>query len=230
MIKLGRSIVAVSVGASLLLTQSISAEELTPTSYAGINGFGQAANGLFNYWDASYDGVGDTSTDGAPLSGGRGDLTDGVVADQSWRASENDQGTGPYVGWLDVNPTVTFEFDGPVVLDTVRVHVDDANNNGAVAPPASITVAGGNLSHEHLVDDPATSDPFWVEIDVSGMGMTDDTLSLTFNRSNRWVFVSEVSFSGSAIGGPVPEPASGLALLATGMVLMPRRRRILGNR
>ena len=63
-----------------------------------------------------------------------GDLTDGVVAGDNWFNTKNNEGSGPYVGWREIDPTITFAT--PVTLETVRVHVDDANGNGGVSTPA----------------------------------------------------------------------------------------------
>src|SRR5438067_2130557 len=73
--------------------------QLTPISYDMPNGFGRASGGMYNYWDKQYTGTGSTMTDGALLTGGLGDLTDGVIAGGHWYDVENIQGTGPYVGW-----------------------------------------------------------------------------------------------------------------------------------
>ena len=77
-----------------------SAVQLVVTSYAMPNGNGQAVGGSFNYWDLNYTGTGSTTTDGAALSGGVGDLTDGYVEAQSWNNIESGSGSGPYVGWF----------------------------------------------------------------------------------------------------------------------------------
>ncbi len=79
----------------LALAGAASAQAAMPTHYNMPNGYGMASGGSFNYWDGSYSGSGDRSTDYAPLSGGLGDLTDGVIATQSWIEVENVEAPAP---------------------------------------------------------------------------------------------------------------------------------------
>jgi hypothetical protein len=83
------------------------AAQIFASSYAMPNGYGTATGGNFNYWDLNYTGSGSTNVDGAPLSGGLGDLTDGIIASGRWNTVENGAGTGPYVGWQTVHPTIS---------------------------------------------------------------------------------------------------------------------------
>ena len=116
------------------------AVQLFATSYDTPNGDGQAHSGSFNYWDAAYTGSGLTTMDGAPLSGGVGDLTDGVVANDFWFNTENNAGTGPYVGWRgDVgvhNPIVTFHFLGAPIVNMIAIHLDNSLTGGVGTPDA----------------------------------------------------------------------------------------------
>ena len=95
---------------------------ISAVSYDMLNGNGVASSGNFNYWDLNYSGAGATTVDNAALSGGLGDLTDGVIASDNWINVENLAGTGPYVGWRHVvapDPKVTFRFAGPIDLDSI---------------------------------------------------------------------------------------------------------------
>lgn len=141
--------------AALLITGPARADVLAPTSYDTPNGFGQANGGQFNYWDLNYTGAGSTTTDGAPLSGGLGDLTDGVVTNQPWFSVENAAGSGPYVGWTTLDPTIVFHFTGVTAYQTIEVHVDDSDEGG-VSAPASILVGDGNISQLFAVTSPPT--------------------------------------------------------------------------
>jgi hypothetical protein len=82
----------------------------------------------------------DCTTSGAALSGGTGKLTDGVISGLNWDQQPN--GPSTFVGWNQVNPTITFFFSGLVFIDSVSLHVDDALNRGLVYLPSSVTIAG----------------------------------------------------------------------------------------
>ena len=178
-----------------------------PASYSMPNGYGRASRGAFNYWDRFYSGSGDTTVDGAALSDGLGDLTDGSTASDNWRWVENNEGTGPYVGWVNIDPQITFQFDSAITFETVRIHVDDSNGFGGVSPPASITIDGGGMVVTSMVGDPFAGDPFWVELDVSDLAINDSQLAITLNRQTAWVFASEVEFIAT-----IPEPGSWITL------------------
>ena len=74
------------------------AGNVVPTSYDMLNG----QTGSFTYWDDSYNGTGSPTTSGDLLTGGLGDLTDGVIATENWFSTP-----GPYVGWDSITPTIT---------------------------------------------------------------------------------------------------------------------------
>jgi hypothetical protein len=196
----------------LLCALSLSAAHaatVTPLSYDLPNGDGQAHGGTFNYWDKAYSGTGNTSTDGAALSGGRGDLTDGVVATQNWLQAENADGTGPYVGWRDTDPTIVFHFAQSLRFSSITLHADDADGEGGVFAPGGIVIGGTTYSFA----DPAGSAPN--TFTVNGLDLMGQDIAVTLLRrdSSSWTFVSEVSFLATA----VPEPAQwglGLAGLA----------------
>jgi len=202
------------------------AAPVNPTSYDMHNGDGQASGGSYNYWDKNYSGIGSTTTDNALLSGGLGDLTDGVTTNQNWFSVENSAGTGPYVGWYSqVTPTVaiTFNFGGPVNIDTIRIHADDSAGAGGVSLPSRVdfTWAGGSAGAV-VVDPSAGSEPSW--LDFAGLGITGaSSVTVTLGYGNAWIFVDEVEF----IGAPIPEPST-YALMALGLAglgAVARRRR-----
>jgi len=171
-----------------------------PTSYDTPNGFGTFSRGNYNYFDDTYNGIGDKQIDGSPLSEGLGDLTDGVIATSNWYVAE--QGVGPYVGWYNTDPTITFHFSQVTDFSSVRIFFDDSDFGG-VAAPSSVEVNG--LSYD--VIDPAGSDPFFVDLDLSGM--STDQLQITLVRNDDWVFASEFKFHSLASG---PVVANGLVL------------------
>ncbi|MBX9917534.1 MAG: FxDxF family PEP-CTERM protein [Nitrosomonas sp.] len=171
--------------------------------------------GSYNYWDETYNGAGCVTCDNAALSGGRGDLTDGIIATDNWFVTEAPVGNGPYVGWT-LDPTITFHWNAPVNISSITFHFDDSNGSGGVSAPASVDVNGINFP----ISDPAGSAPF--AFVANGLAFTGNDLAVTIHRSNAWVFLSEVEFNVT----PVPEPETYAMLLAgLGLVGIAIRRR-----
>jgi len=185
---------------------------LAPLSYDEPNGYGQASGGTYNYWDGNYTGSGDKTVDGAPLTGGLGALTDGVITNLPWYDVENVSGTGPYVGWF-INPTITFHFANVSLYQTLNVFVDNSDVGG-VSAPSSMDVSDGTHSQVFPVTIPTPGNPIEITLDVSGVGLSGNTVSVTLNRSNLWVFADEIQFLGTSA---VPEPAS-LMLFGLGII------------
>ncbi|GBL14865.1 hypothetical protein MTo_02173 [Microcystis aeruginosa NIES-1211] len=211
-IKLVKNSIGGAVLISLATIGTANALQITPISYDMENGGGS------RYWDKKYNGTGNTSLDYAPLSGGVGDLTDGIIPTQNWNLVEVADGTGPYVGWLDRNPVINFNFAGTVRINSVTVHVDDSNGTGAVSVPQSILLSmGGSNYNSGILTDPPGAAP--TSYTFSGLNFSGSSLQLTLNPSNRWVFASEVTFDGELLGvQPVPEPTSTLGFLALGTI------------
>ncbi len=204
-----RSIVCLA-GLALIAASPSLASQIAPTSYDTPNGDGEASGGSYNYWDLSYSGSGATSTDGAALTGGLGDLTDGVVASDFWYNVENGAGTGPYVGWYKPatpDPTLTFSFAGHPGISDIKIYIDNSYVGGVYAPDA-ILIDG--------VSQVFTAPPIGTigVIDLSGLSLTGSSHTIQFQQANGgWTFVSEISF----FGGAVPEPAT-WALMLTGFL------------
>ena len=221
--------VSTFVAASLALCASAAfALPIFPSSYDMNNGHGVTSSGSFNYWDLEYTGSGATNVDNAPLSGGLGNLTDGVVTAQNWFNVENLAGTGPYVGWRSAvlpDLSMTFHFPGLVDIDTIRIHADDSAGAGGVSLPSSaiFTWAGGSAALP-ISDPDLGTGPSWLEFSMLGISGVD-SLTVQLGYLNEWIFVDEVAFDGAL--APVPEPTTAvlMALALMGFGFTTRRRR-----
>lgn len=203
-------------------TLGAQAAQTLPTSYDMPNGDGQAHGGSYNYWDKAYNGSGDTTVDRSPLSGGLGDLQDGIIASQNWNTVENTDGTGPYVGWFDQDPTLTFHYGQTVQISSVTLYADDANGFGGVYAPTGLTI-NGTL---HSFADPSSSVPEVFSVWGLDLRTSDLTVTIHRNRPGSWVFASEIAIAAA----PVPEPTTWA--LTLGGLLVPlvlrARRHALG--
>lgn len=195
---------------SFFLVAAVARADVLPVaSYDMNNGHGQASSGSYNYWDRAYSGAGSTTTDNALLSGGKGDLTDGLITLDNWYNVENAAGTGPYVGWryevLPGGPDITFHFASSVSISGIRIHADDSAGAGGVSLPSSVSFNGGTPI---LVTDPDPGTaPSWLEF--AGLSLSGNSVQVRLGYGNSWVFVDEVQFIGS-----VPEPETYAMMLA----------------
>lgn len=199
---------------TLVLAAPAHAAPIFATSYSMLNG----ETGSFSYWDESYSGAGSTLVDGSPLSGGLGDLTDGVIASEGWFAAESPAGAGPYVGWTTITPVITFEFAPGTVIGSMTIYVDDSNGSGGVSTPSGARINGGVIIP---LADGASGDP--LSFTFTGLNVSGPLTLELFDGQGPWIFVSEVTFDGERI---VPEPAALVLLgLALGAVAVRRHRR-----
>lgn len=199
---------------TFVLAAPAHAAPIFATSYSMLNG----QTGSFNYWDESYTGAGSPLVDGSPLSGGLGDLTDGVIAAVGWFAAESPAGAGPYVGWTSIAPVITFEFAPGTVVGSMTIYVDDSNGDGGVSTPSGARINGGAVIP---LADGATGAP--LSFTFSNLNVTGPLTLELFDGAGPWIFLSEVTFDGERI---VPEPAALVLLgLALGAVAVRRRRR-----
>ena len=185
----------------------------TPDSYNMLNG----NTGSYEYWDETYSGAGCVICSNSVLTGGKGDLTDGVIATTNWFVAEAPAGNGPYVGWT-LDPTITFHWNSATAISSVTFYFDDANGSGGVSAPAGVVVDGTGFA----IADPSGSAPF--SFTASGLSFNGNDLVVTLNRGNAWVFLSEVEFNNTAA---IPEPGTYALMLAGlgAMMAVARRRR-----
>jgi hypothetical protein len=178
-------------------------DPVLPTSYDTLNG----SFGGFTYFDDTYDGLGATNVPFSPLTGGLGDLTDGIIAISSYDVTNI-----PYVGW-NSDIAMTFHFASSIPFRSVTVHYDDPNSGGVV-PPGSVTINGDT----YPVSNPPANVPFAETYDITGT--QSDTLLMFFdNIPGTWQMISEIQFEA------VPEPTTSVLLLALSALMLPRKRR-----
>ncbi len=200
------------LGAAALVAMgsTASAATLTVDSYDTPGG----NSGSYTYYD---DGYGQT-TSGGTLTGGTGDLTDGVIATDNWNVQP-----GLYVGWFNIDPVLTFHFDDPVEIFEVTFYFDDSNGTGGVTPPMGLSGSTPPQSFTSAVPDGASGAPFAHTVSLSG-GLTD-YFTVTIEARSSWIMLSEVVFDGVAAPA-VPVPASlPLLLGAFGGFAALRRRK-----
>lgn len=193
------------------------AATVVPDSYAMLNG----QTGSFQYWDQSYSGAGNPSGTLSALSGGTGDLTDGIIATENWNVAEAPAGNGPYVGWLAIDPVITFVFDALYSFNSITFHFDDSNGAGGVQPPRSVLVNGLSSA----VPNPASGAPFAFTLDLSTLAPTATLEATIFRAPSSWVFLSEVTFDAQVSAVPVPASLTLLGGALFGLGMMRRKRR-----
>lgn len=190
------------------------ASPLTVSTYSMFNG----GTGAYNYYDHNYTPcpASDCITTGAPLSGGTGELTDGVTSSTDWNVAGNPE---PWVGWDNgqpngTNPTVTFNFASTVTINSVSVWFDNTLGYGEVGAPGTILVDGVPYT-------PSQSTYGAQGFLISGLSITGNSVNVQFDQSanptDHWIMIGEVSFNGSSSPPPVPEPS---ALFLTGSGLL----------
>jgi hypothetical protein len=175
---------------------------LAPIGYTATPGEGMAQGGTFNYFD-------DTG----------GQLTDGVYGANDFSANLGNGNAYEWVAWTVANPSITFQFSGPVTVNHVGI---DFNRNEAAPQiflPGTVNIGGTGftVAPGDIPDD--SRGTLFFNGSWSG---TTLTINLADADTTRWIFVDEITFDGI----PVPEP-SVFMLLAGGLgwlALRGRRR------
>lgn len=185
------STVEVQLGGTIPGGSVVAGSKIDPVTYEMPNG----DTGQFVYWDETYSN-GPVTADNQYLSGGKGQLTDGVIAPTNWNGTPY-----PYVGWgYNRNPEIKFHLDQTYTIFRVRVHLDDSNGYGAVSPPPSITIgAVGQPGTTYQVPDPASGAPFWFEANLENVRTSD--LFVKINNGNTITMVSEIEIYGDPAAG-----------------------------
>lgn len=131
--------------ALLLGSHAALADVIIPvTTYSMNNGDGIDQLGTFNYLDHSYTGTtpaANSTTPNAPLSGGTGILTNGVIPTVNWSEAPTE-----YVGWKYQDPVLTFNLTPGQTVNALNVYVALSTQGLVGAPSLSISIDGGHTS------------------------------------------------------------------------------------
>lgn len=206
------------------------ADVVSPITYSAPNG----GQGAFPYFDDTYIGpcrspynvdilFCDQYVPYSPLSGGHGQLTDGVAVDLNWWRYPN-----TWVGWLEKDytlagaqcvrpgegclpglgapPEVQFYFTDAYSFQLIQIHVDDSDGYGGVSVPLKVEVSDGSTTIEYSVDDPPGPRPAWLTFDAAGLTGSSLLVRLFFRTA--WVMVDEFRFYADVtLPQPIPPDA-----------------------
>jgi F5/8 type C domain len=205
------------------------ANPLPIASYSMENG----ESGSQTYYDDTYGGVGSTgnpNASGSFLSGGRGQLTNGVFAvgtdifDDEW------------VGWANIQPTITIDLGSAYAVNSIGFHASNWSppfNDVGAPGSANLSYSLDNISYTPLgtylttVADRSGDDPRWVDLPfgvtaryVRAQLFDGNKESGTAPGGKPWIFLDE-----ARADGIVPEPPT-LVLLSLGTLatIFSRRR------
>jgi hypothetical protein len=163
------------------------ADLVLPVDYYNMNnGSGTGQFGDYQYWDGTYSGSGSKTVDNAPLTGGKGVLTNGFAANDRWDYYRTPNGTGQYVGWNTVyqNPSILFHLGGDTTVHSINIWVDNSFM-GLVGGPASIVINGVTYDSSSWTVTPMTNTPGnsagAERITIAGLNLTAQDISMLFN-------------------------------------------------
>jgi hypothetical protein len=168
----------------------VTVNRIMPIAYDLQNGEG----GTYTYYDDIYDGDGDPTQALAWLTGGLGELTDGVIAAGHWNETP-----GPYIGWKTIDPTITFHFDGEVDINVVTLYLDDSGGGGGVYAPEDVIISMGGTTLTFPCTDPPGDEPF--AFTCEDLGLHGDTLEVTiadYSSYYSYMMLTEVEIYGLA--------------------------------
>lgn len=177
------------------------------------------------YFDNLYSGVSDSNRF---LSGGKGDLTDGVLTDS---VAAGYGAWAPYVLWSGISPKITFDLGGLYALSDVTAYFK-YYPQAAVYIPASVSLRFSSdgvsfgSAQQRLFDNaeraPGGNDSDGI-YQLLGGSATARFVELTLNNGpeNYWLALSEVEFDGvpTTAMNNVPEPGTGPLLFVAAIVL-----------
>ena len=134
----------------VLGSTAASAGLVTVSSYEMNNGNGTFSLGTYNYLDGAYVGtspVANSITEQAPLTGGKGVLTNGVVP-----TTDYTQGPQQYVGWKYADPVLNFFLTPGSQVSEISLYfanplqVAGSLAGGLVGVPGQVTLSIGGVA------------------------------------------------------------------------------------
>ncbi len=176
------------------------ATALFPTNYIATPGSGMAQGGFFNYFD-------DTGRQ----------LSDGQYGANSWSADLGNGAAYEWVGWKGTDPTMTFNFSGPVTVSRVGIDFNRTESD-MIFLPSSVSIDGMEFTVMTNAIPDSTRGTLFFDGIWSGTSLT---ICLNNCSPTQWNFVDEITFSSAS----VPEPSM-FAFLAGGLALLGWRRRL----
>lgn len=154
------------------------------------------------------------------------ELTDGITDSLAWGSglSIGYSDVANLTGWLNTNPSITFNFNGLQTVNTIKVFAADSDGAAGVALPLSVLVSTAEgFSQLFNVTNPA-GDGKTVALDLTGFSTSSAVVTLTMQRSAQWTMLSEVQFfDASTQTNSVPAPATWLLSLGAMLVVMRKR-------
>jgi PEP-CTERM motif-containing protein len=139
-----RSSLLAALSALAVSSTAVWAGPITVTSYDMNNGNGTVSLGSYNYLDGAYVGTSPAAnsvTEGAPLTGGTGILTNGIIPTVDYT-----QAPTQYVGWKYTDPTLNFHLQAGSQVNQISlyfanpVQVPGSLVGGLVGVPGQVTL------------------------------------------------------------------------------------------
>jgi autotransporter-associated beta strand protein len=129
-----------------------------------------------------------------PDSGG--ELTDGTKSVTVWPGSAN---VGPLVGWVNVNPSITFTFSSTVEITEIRVWAADSDNSAGVGLPSAATITVDGVSKTISISNPSGSGTT-VSSSLANFYLKGNSITIELTAAYSWTMLSEVEFFGPSSG------------------------------
>lgn len=207
-----------AVAAPLLLAAAASAAVVPIASYDMVNG----RSGFNRYIDETYNGAGNPFVDSSLLSGGTGQLTDGILGTDNIL----DNNSFDWLGWLEVQPSIRFDLGQIVQLDQLSVRAASSSPFGDVDLPGTITIDFsndgviyfGSVVRTTTAGERANPLSQWINVDLAGVSARYARAAFT-DGDQPWIFLSETQFTGT-----IPAPAATGLLAFAGLAASRRRR------